>query len=133
MVNNPDLLKFNLIIYIFAILNIFIILLFLENLYEKEIDNFEQIKGLFHINPFLALSLTISIFSIAAIPPLPGFFAKYQLLIFAYGEFHIALFAIIIITSVLAVANYIKLYFSIKVIFILLIKVLSLTTSLLIL
>jgi len=54
VITNPDLLKFNLMIYVFAILNIFIILLDLEAFYEREINSFKELKGLFYINPFLA-------------------------------------------------------------------------------
>jgi NADH-ubiquinone oxidoreductase chain 2 len=34
-----------------------------------------QLKGYFHINSMLALSLTTTLFSFAGIPPLIGFFA----------------------------------------------------------
>ena len=34
------------------------------------------IKGYFYVNPYLALSLTITLFSFAGVPPLIGFFAR---------------------------------------------------------
>lgn len=113
IINNPDLLVLNLIIYILATINIFIVLLYLENLYQREIDDFRQLTGLFYLNPLLTLSLTISIFSLAAIPPLPGFYAKQKLLLFAYKSLSTLLFAIIIFTTVLAISNYLRLIYQI--------------------
>lgn len=47
-----------------------------NNLIDKNnspIQLISQLKGYFHINSFLALSLTITLFSFAGIPPLMGF------------------------------------------------------------
>lgn len=102
------LVLYNVILYILPIINIFIILICANQYYDKEIDNFIDLKGFFKINPFMALSFAISIFSIAGIPPLPGFFAKYNLLITSFQVFHPIIFAILIITTVIAVANYLR-------------------------
>jgi NADH:ubiquinone oxidoreductase subunit 2 (subunit N) len=43
-----------MVIYILTAINIFIILIYIESVYEKEINDFEQIRGLFYKNPLLA-------------------------------------------------------------------------------
>ena len=111
IIQYPGLVLYNIILYILPVINIFVILIHLHQLYEKDFDSFEQIKGLFKTNPFLAFSFVISLFSIAGIPPLPGFFAKYLLLSKAFLVFHPLLLAIIILTTVIAVANYIKIIY----------------------
>lgn len=102
------LVIYNIVLYILPLINIFIILISANKFYEKDIDNFSQLKGFFHTNPFFSFSFAISLFSIAGIPPLPGFFAKYNLLSISFDIFHPILFSIIIITTVIAVANYLR-------------------------
>src|SRR5687768_9329570 len=54
-----------------------------NNLQEKNnspIQLIDQLKGYFNINPVLALSLAITLFSFAGIPPLLGFFGKQMIL-----------------------------------------------------
>lgn len=109
IIQYSGLVLYNVVIYMIPVLNIFVILIYLNSLYEKDFDSFDSLKGLFKINPFLAFSFIISLFSIAGIPPLPGFFAKYLLLSKAFMVFNPSLFAIIIIMTVIAVANYLRL------------------------
>nr|UVW80367.1 NADH dehydrogenase subunit 2 [Beauveria pseudobassiana] len=111
-------LIFYLTQYIISNLNAFIILLAIGySLYCYTSDNKEhdelldktnspiqlitQLKGYFFINPVLALSLTITIFSFAGIPPLVGFFGKQMVLSAALdkGLYFITLIAIL--TSVI--------------------------------
>ena len=47
---------------------------------NSPIQLISQLKGYFYINPMLSLSLAITIFSFAGIPPLMGFFAKQMVL-----------------------------------------------------
>jgi len=60
-----------------------------------------QLKGYFFINPVLALSLAITIFSFAGIPPLLGFFAKQMVLSAALDKGLYFLSLIAILTSVI--------------------------------
>ena len=108
IIQYSGLVLYNVVLYILPVLNIFIILIALLRIYEKDMDSFTQLKGLFKTNPFMAFSLVISLFSIAGIPPLPGFFAKYLLLYKTFLVFHPFLFSIIILTTVVAVSNYIR-------------------------
>jgi NADH-ubiquinone oxidoreductase chain 2 len=54
-----------------------------NNLLDKNnspIQIINQLQGYFRINPLLSLSIGITIFSFAGIPPLLGFFAKQMVL-----------------------------------------------------
>nr|YP_010556900.1 NADH dehydrogenase subunit 2 [Cordyceps blackwelliae]UYS92282.1 NADH dehydrogenase subunit 2 [Cordyceps blackwelliae] len=117
-IESTQALIFYLTQYIISNLNAFIILLAIGySLYCYTSDNKEydqlldktnspiqlitQLKGYFFINPILALSLTITIFSFAGIPPLVGFFGKQMVLSAALdkGLYFITLIAIL--TSVI--------------------------------
>jgi len=65
-----------------------------------------QIKGYFYINPILALSLTITLFSFVGIPPLIGFFAKQMVLSAALDNGYIFLVLVAILTSVISAVYY---------------------------
>jgi len=63
-------------------------------------------KGYFNINPYLALSLAITIFSFAGIPPLVGFFAKQMVLSAALDSGYVFLTLVAILTSVIGAVYY---------------------------
>ena len=65
-------------------------------------------KGYFYINPLLALSLAITIFSFAGIPPLIGFFGKQMVLSAALYKGYIFLSLVAIITSVIGAVYYLN-------------------------
>jgi len=73
---------------------------------NSPIQLISQIKGYFFINPILALSLTITIFSLVGIPPLIGFFGKQMVLSAALDNGYLFISLIAIITSVIAAAYY---------------------------
>ena len=54
----------------------------------------KQIKGYYYINPFLSLSLSISLFSFAGVPPLVGFFAKQNVFSSALDNGYVFIIAI---------------------------------------
>lgn len=72
--NNINYLILNLIIYSLTTLNIFAILILLSK--YKDINYIIEFKGLFKINPYITFALSISLFSLAGIPPLAGFIGK---------------------------------------------------------
>ena len=79
------------------------------NLLDKNnspIQLISQIKGYFYINPILALSLAITLFSFAGIPPLIGFFAKQMVLSAAINNGYIFMSLVAIITSVISAVYY---------------------------
>ena len=75
---------------------------------NSPIQLISQLKGYFYINPFLALSLTITIFSFVGIPPLIGFFAKQMVLSAALDSGYVFLTLIAILTSVISAVYYLN-------------------------
>jgi NADH-ubiquinone oxidoreductase chain 2 len=75
---------------------------------NSPIQLISQMKGYFYINPLLALSLTITIFSFVGIPPLIGFFAKQMVLSAALDSGYIFLTLIAILTSVISAVYYLN-------------------------
>ncbi len=117
---------FYLMQYSISNLNVFIILVAIGfSLYSYVSDNKEykelldknnspiqlisQLKGYFYVNPFLSLSLAITIFSFAGIPPLVGFFAKQMVLSAAIDNGYIFLALVAILTSVIGAVYYLNL------------------------
>ena len=75
---------------------------------NSPIQLINQLKGYFFINPLLALSLAITIFSFAGIPPLVGFFAKQMVLSAAIDQGYIFLSLVAILTSVIGGVYYLN-------------------------
>lgn len=68
----------------------------------------EELKGYFYINPVLALSLVITLFSLIGIPPLIGFFAKQMVLSAALDNGYIFITIVAILTSVISAGYYLN-------------------------
>jgi NADH-ubiquinone oxidoreductase chain 2 len=82
-----------------------------EELIDKNnspIQLINQLRGYFFINPTLALSLGITIFSFMGIPPLIGFFGKQMVLSAALDKGLIFLAIIAILTSVIGGVYYLN-------------------------
>ena len=80
-----------------------------KNLLDRNnspIQLIDQLKGYFYLNPVLALSLAITIFSFVGIPPLIGFFAKQMVLSAALDGGYAFLTLIAILTSVISAVYY---------------------------
>jgi len=124
-IESTQAFMFYLIQYSISNLNIFIILVTIgfslfyyisENkdhleLLDKNnspIQLINQLKGYFYINPLLALSLSITIFSFIGIPPLIGFFAKQMVLSAALDNGYIFLSLVGILTSVIGAVYYLN-------------------------
>lgn len=114
---------FYLMQYSIANLNAFILLVSIgfslypytneDKSYEKLLDRnnspiqlISQIKGYFYLNPVLAISLGLTIFSFVGIPPLIGFFAKQMVLSAALDSGYVFLTLIAILTSVISAVYY---------------------------
>jgi NADH-ubiquinone oxidoreductase chain 2 len=65
-----------------------------------------QLQGYFNINPILSLSLAITLFSFAGVPPLAGFFAKQMILSTAINNGFNLTTLIAILTSVISATYY---------------------------
>ena len=82
-----------------------------EELMDKNnspIQLVNQLKGYFYINPVLAISLAITIFSFVGVPPLIGFFGKQMVLSAALDKGLIFLSLIAILTSVIGAIYYLS-------------------------
>ena len=80
-----------------------------NNLIDRKnspIQLISQLKGYFHINSILALSLSITLFSFAGIPPLMGFFAKQMVFSAALQEGFVFLTLVGVFTSVISAVYY---------------------------
>jgi NADH-ubiquinone oxidoreductase chain 2 len=75
---------------------------------NSPIQLISQMKGYFYINPVLALSLSVTIFSFIGIPPLIGFFAKQMVLSAALDSGYIFLVLVAILTSVISAVYYLN-------------------------
>jgi NADH-ubiquinone oxidoreductase chain 2 len=75
---------------------------------NSPIQLISQMKGFFYINPMLALSFAITLFSFAGIPPLIGFFAKQMVLSAALDNGYVFLTLVAILTSVISAVYYLN-------------------------
>jgi NADH-ubiquinone oxidoreductase chain 2 len=124
-VESTQAFVFYLTQYSISNLNVFIILIAIgfslycytsENKeYEELLDKnnspiqlISQLKGYFYINPLLALSLAITIFSFVGVPPLIGFFGKQMVLSAALDKGLVFLSVIAILTSVIGAIYYLS-------------------------
>lgn len=85
----------------------------LEQIDGKEPNKFDislisELKGQFWSNPLLSLSLAVSLFSMAGIPPLVGFFAKAQVLYSATQNGYYFISIVAIIVSVISAYYYLQ-------------------------
>jgi NADH-ubiquinone oxidoreductase chain 2 len=116
---------FYIVQYSISNLNIFIILIaigysfysYINDSVEKDklvdrnnspIQLVSQLRGFFYINPFLAISLAITIFSFVGIPPLIGFFGKQMVLSAALDKGYVFIVLIGIFTSVIGGVYYLN-------------------------
>lgn len=63
-------------------------------------------NGLFKKSPFLAVAMTVSLLSMAGIPPLAGFFGKYLVFVQAISQGYVGLVVVAVITSLIGVYYY---------------------------
>lgn len=68
-----------------------------------------ELKGYYYINSFLAISLSITLFSFVGVPPLFGFFAKQMILSAALDSGYYFMTLIAILTSVIGAVYYLSL------------------------
>lgn len=77
---------------------------------DRERDSLENLRGLWHRNPFSAVMIAIAMFSLSGLPPFPGFVAKFLIFknVLAAGHTTYAVIGL--------VGSYIGIYFYIRVI-----------------
>ena len=76
---------------------------------NSPIQLISQIKGYFYLNPFISISLAVTLLSFIGVPPMAGFFAKQMILSAALDRDQILLVFVAILTSVIGAAYYLNL------------------------
>ena len=77
-----------------------------QDMDNSPIQLIHQLKGYYYINPALSISLAITLFSFAGIPPLIGFFGKQMILSAAIDNGYIFMALVAILTSVISAVYY---------------------------
>ncbi len=94
------------LIYIFSNLGAFGVVSLVSALANKE--NVDDYKGFYKTNPMLSWVLTISLFSLAGIPPTAGFFGKFFLLIAGAAKGNYVLITIAALNMVVSLYYYLR-------------------------
>ena len=95
-----------LLIYIFSNLGAFGVVAFVSAATGKE--TMDAYKGLYKTNPFLSWVLTISLFSLAGIPPTAGFFGKFFLIMAGAGKGNYVFITIAALNMIISLYYYLK-------------------------
>jgi NADH-quinone oxidoreductase subunit N len=94
------------LVYIFSNLGAFGVVALVSSIAGKEdINNY---KGFYKTNPLLSWVLTISLFSLAGIPPTAGFFGKFFLLIAGAGKGNYLLITIAALNMIISLYYYLR-------------------------
>ena len=93
-------------IYIFSNLGAFGVISLVSAVTGKE--NMDDYKGFYKTNPLLSWVLTISLFSLAGIPPTAGFFGKFFLIMAGAGKGNYLLITIAALNMVISLYYYLK-------------------------
>ena len=68
----------------------------------------KQLSGYFYVNPFLSVSLIITLFSFGGLPPLVGFYAKMNVIVAGLDSSYVFLSLLAVITSVIGAYYYLN-------------------------
>jgi NADH-quinone oxidoreductase subunit N len=104
--DSPSTIFYYLTAYCVATVAAFAIVSVVEN--AKGSVSLEAFNGFFIDNPFLSVILTIALFSLAGIPPLAGFFAKYIVFASAIEHGLIGFVLIAVAASLISIYYYFK-------------------------
>ncbi|WP_454849037.1 NADH-quinone oxidoreductase subunit NuoN [Rhizobium binxianense] len=97
-----------MVIYMVMTLGSFAIILSMRRKDGTVVENVSDLAGLSTTNPFMATALTALMFSLAGIPPLAGFFAKYFVFVAAIEAKLYALAIIGVLASVVGAYYYLR-------------------------
>ena len=95
-----------LVIYVFSNLGAFGVIAFISAATGKE--TMDDYKGFYKTNPFLTWILTISLFSLAGIPPTAGFFGKFFLIMAGAGKGNYVFITIAALNMIISLYYYLK-------------------------
>ncbi len=71
-------------------------------------DNFDSFNGLARKNPYIALSLTIAMLSLAGIPLTAGFIGKFMMFSTALSEYQVLLVVLAVVNAVIGIFYYFR-------------------------
>ncbi|MBY3154248.1 NADH-quinone oxidoreductase subunit NuoN [Rhizobium laguerreae] len=97
-----------MVIYMVMTLGSFAIIMSMRRKDGTVVENVDDLAGLSTTNPFMAVVLTALMFSLAGIPPLAGFFAKYFVFVAAIEAKLYALAIIGVLASVVGAYYYLR-------------------------
>jgi NADH-quinone oxidoreductase subunit N len=97
-----------MVIYMVMTLGSFAIIMSMRRKDGTVVEAVDDLAGLSSTNPFMATVLTILMFSLAGIPPLAGFFAKYFVFVAAIEAKLYALAIIGVLASVVGAYYYLR-------------------------
>jgi NADH-quinone oxidoreductase subunit N len=97
---------FYAVTYIFMTLVAFYILSIVNDEYDN--DHFERFSGLIYKKPLMAILMAVTMFSLAGIPPLSGFVAKFHILNAVVKEGYYTLAILAGLNSVISLYYYLK-------------------------
>ena len=92
----------------YAIAGIILFAVAIELSKKTESEQINLFNGLAKDNPFAALSVSVALLSVAGIPPLAGFFAKYKVLVLAFDAQAYVLAIVAILSSVISIYVYFR-------------------------
>jgi NADH-quinone oxidoreductase subunit N len=96
-----------MIIYLVMTLGTFAVILAMRTK-DAQVETIADLAGISRTNPFMAFVLTILMFSLAGIPPLAGFFAKWYVFLAAIEANLLALSVIGVLASVIGAFYYLR-------------------------
>ncbi len=94
------------ITYLFMTVVAFYILGIVQDKYNN--DHFERFTGLIYRYPFMAIMMTVAMFSLTGLPPFAGFVAKFQILYALIQKKYFALAIVLAINSIVSAYYYLK-------------------------
>ncbi len=109
--SSGDVIAFYVLTYGLSSIGTFAILQIVSS-YQNDADDISSLNGLVRRNPLLAGTFTLCLLSMAGIPPLSGFMAKYFVITSVVNSSFVWLAVIMILTSVIGVYYYLRLIVS---------------------
>ena len=97
-----------MVIYMTMSLTTFGVVLSIRTTNGKPVQNIQDLSGLATSNPALAITLSLTMFSMAGIPPLAGFMSKFYLFFAALSASLYPLAVVGVLTSVISSFYYIR-------------------------
>jgi NADH-quinone oxidoreductase subunit N len=108
VINNlgASAIAFYAVVYVFMTLSAFYITSIIQDKYGN--DHFERFTGLIYRYPFMAVVMSLVMFSLTGLPPLAGFVAKWNILNAILDSKNYSLAIVLVLNSVISAYYYLK-------------------------